>query len=624
MGDLIIKKYNVVTSNLFSFIFCFSIYLIPFLLSAEENKNIKTKALIMLDKLTSTEVKDYEFQIPIFETKARVATDINQKLKRLHHISMFYLTSDQFELAESSLKTLSELSVKHENKVMQAIAEVYLVIVKAKYRKDQIKTQLKSIQTSSFIQNQRKFQINFLIAYSFSIKASADYAELERLALDTIQLANEPLFKEEYFIALWRLANNELDLSKRLSAVDKLIDLSIKEQYPLNRHILLYNFVNYLIDERGDVELAASFSKTYLSLANRLNNESEIFFALERNASICSMMGKNREALELLIKAREFSKGQDQYWIARVDYEQSLQHIILGEQKEAEKWFNKAKEYYRAAGAELPQSMKRLSTYLTFMSGDTALGVLEAEKIRLNDIKRSALERDGSFHIIRNLVEQEKVTNLLVKQSNEYLKLSVFVLITLLVILIIVVRRQLMISRTLRDSQKELESFARKDGLTQLNNRQHWEEEFANEYMLLTRNSKRISSLIMFDIDHFKKINDQHGHLAGDVVLKKISKILKKAVRKTDLCGRYGGEEFVILLLDTGADEAQKVATNLKNKIASTKFSYKGEQLKMTISAGVCQYNSAYNTYPQWIDAVDDALYQAKRNGRNKVITVNS
>jgi diguanylate cyclase (GGDEF)-like protein len=623
MGELIIKRYRNIFSNSFSLIVVFVINIFSSPVTADDNE-VNTNALKMLDKLVSKEVKDYENQLPAFLDKTQSATDINTKIKYLHHISMFYLTSDEFELAELSLNKLSELSKKQDDKLMQAIAKLYLIVVKAKFRKDQIRTQLIDLKLSLSLQNERKFEVNYLLAYSFAIKTNADYAELERLSLESIQLANEPAFKEEYFIALWRLANNELNLSRRLSAIEKLIDFSIAEQLPLNRHILLYNFVNYLMESQGNVELAALFANAYLSLANELNNKSEMFFALERNASIYSMMGENQKALELIVKARKLSKGQNQYWIARVDYLQSLQHIILGEEKEAIKWFSKAQEYYQQTGVDSPQSMKRVNTYLAFMSGDIALGVIEAEKIRLNDIKRVALERDGSFYVIRELVDQEKVANLSAKQSNEYLKFSVIVLILLLAILLFVAKRQLDVSRSLRLSQKELESFARKDGLTQLNNRQYWEEGFSNEYALLNRNWKRISSLIMFDIDHFKKINDQYGHLAGDEILKEISNILKTTMRTTDLCGRYGGEEFVILLFDTKLEEAQQVATILKDKIAATDFPYKDAQIKMTISAGVCQFTRDFQTHTHWIDAVDDALYQAKNNGRNKVVSVSA
>ena len=584
---------------------------------ANENSDLSKDLQKMLDKLMSPAVEEYYLQAPVLAKKIANENNVNKKIQSLHHISMYYLTSDEFALAEQSLTYLIELSKKHQNKVMQSIAEIYLVVAQAKFQKKQIRHQLAKVVQDYQLFGQRKFDINYQLAHSFSIKVHADYAALEKLALTAIQIAGESRYTEEYFMALWRLANNELNMARRLTAIEELIDLSIEHQLPLNRHILLYNFVSYLIEQQGNPELATHFVQAYIELATQFDNKIELFFAQERKASILSMMGKNEEALQLLLQARELSKDQHQHWVARIDYMQSLQNIVLGEEEKARKLFKDAQNYYVGAGIELPPTMRRISTYLAFMSGNIALGVVEAEKIRLQDIKNAAIERDDSFNVIRELVELEKAANVSAKQSNEYLKLAIIGLVIVLAILLLVTKRQINVSRSLKDSQIKLKRLARTDGLTQLYNRQYWEREFIKEFALLERNSNRVSSLVMFDIDFFKKVNDQYGHAAGDKVLKEISRILKTTIRTTDSCGRYGGEEFVLLLYDTNTEKAEKVAETLRAKIAAKTFSYKEHSIDVSISLGVGQFEKVYLNHKQWLDAVDKALYRAKEQGKN-------
>ena len=155
----------------------------------------------------------------------------------------------------------------------------------------------------------------------------------------------------------------------------------------------------------------------------------------------------------------------------------------------------------------------------------------------------------------------------------------------------------------------------RTDPLTGLGNRMRLDEAM-KESLDRARRYHSPFSIILLDIDHFKKINDTCGHLVGDTVLKMLSDLLKSALRKSDLAGRWGGEEFLILLPFQNLDHAVQVARKLKSLIEQTQFPQVG---KVTASCGVAQYQFE-KTVSDFVDKADQALYQAKASGRNRVV----
>jgi len=164
---------------------------------------------------------------------------------------------------------------------------------------------------------------------------------------------------------------------------------------------------------------------------------------------------------------------------------------------------------------------------------------------------------------------------------------------------------------------KKVQEEAKTDFLTKLYNKRAIEEFFAikeGEYKRYNRNY----SVVMFDLDHFKKVNDTYGHEAGDVVLKAFATILKRSSRDVDIVGRFGGEEFIVLLSDTDKEGAYIYAEKVRKHVQTAKFMYKDKRIPVTLSAGVAQ-RSEYPSMLATIEAADANLYKAKRSGRNQV-----
>ncbi|WP_137165780.1 sensor domain-containing diguanylate cyclase [Salinimonas lutimaris] len=163
----------------------------------------------------------------------------------------------------------------------------------------------------------------------------------------------------------------------------------------------------------------------------------------------------------------------------------------------------------------------------------------------------------------------------------------------------------------------ELKYMSRVDGLTGLYNRRYWQERFDNTFKLARRREQPVTAM-MLDIDHFKKINDAYGHQAGDKVIQALSSILQQSVRETDLAGRYGGEEFAVVLSDSTADTSLLVAERIRSAAESMQVEHEGQAITFTVSLGLAEFNREYSSAMLWLEQADMALYDAKHNGRNQ------
>lgn len=173
----------------------------------------------------------------------------------------------------------------------------------------------------------------------------------------------------------------------------------------------------------------------------------------------------------------------------------------------------------------------------------------------------------------------------------------------------------------LADKNKLLEQQNTRDALTGIRNRAYFDQKLSAD-IKRSRRERSTLALLMIDIDHFKAINDNHGHLVGDLVIKEVASCLQQELkRSTDHLCRYGGEEFAIILPNTNKDGARLLAEQIRYGLENQRFQYEELELSISVSIGcyasVAEINSVSNDY---IQAADSALYQAKNEGRNKVV----
>lgn len=158
------------------------------------------------------------------------------------------------------------------------------------------------------------------------------------------------------------------------------------------------------------------------------------------------------------------------------------------------------------------------------------------------------------------------------------------------------------------------------DGLTEVHNKRYFLDQIDKETSRARRYGRGFA-IVMFDIDHFKKINDTFGHAGGDEVLIEFAARLRRGLRGIDLCGRFGGEEFLVAMPDTDSEAANMVAERLRRFIADEPFNIAGGTLPVTASIGVTTVRAPADTSAEMLDRADRSIYAAKAAGRNRVMT---
>ena len=167
--------------------------------------------------------------------------------------------------------------------------------------------------------------------------------------------------------------------------------------------------------------------------------------------------------------------------------------------------------------------------------------------------------------------------------------------------------------------QKQMYESALRDGLTKAFNKKYFTDRLESEFTFATRHASPLA-LVLFDIDHFKKVNDTFGHQAGDHVLSEISTLLSGALRAEDVFARYGGEEFAVICRGSDQSQAQVVGERLRKSVESHRFVYEGKHIPVTISVGISVLpNPEVKDANDIVGFADQALYKSKNGGRNRV-----
>jgi len=167
--------------------------------------------------------------------------------------------------------------------------------------------------------------------------------------------------------------------------------------------------------------------------------------------------------------------------------------------------------------------------------------------------------------------------------------------------------------------QKQMYESALRDGLTKAFNKKYFTDRLESEFTFAVRHVSPLT-LVLFDIDHFKKVNDTHGHQAGDHVLSEISTLLTAALRAEDVFARYGGEEFAVICRGSDVNQGQIVAERMRKAVEGHKFVFEGTHIPVTISVGVAGLpDASVKDAAELVSLADQSLYKSKHGGRNRV-----
>ena len=290
------------------------------------------------------------------------------------------------------------------------------------------------------------------------------------------------------------------------------------------------------------------------------------------NKSISSLQGEKKELQAFIKKFTDQLAEMDQY--VRESRQQSIDTA-----NESTK-LKDSVDGNVVAIQETVESADKIDQLKNDVQGHLSQIRKRVEEHRLSEIEREEMSKQGYAHIINELARTQKETEKLKEQ--------------------------------LQESQRKM----LRDPLTGLPNRLAYEERIVLEINRSTRSNEPFC-LAMWDIDHFKHINDTYGHDAGDRVLKLLAKIIVERVRKVDMFARIGGEEFVLLMPDTPIHHALDLNNQLRIKLEESGFHYKGSPCQITSSVGIAAFEEN-DTPEQLLKKADNALYQSKREGRNR------
>ncbi|MBS0577076.1 MAG: diguanylate cyclase [Proteobacteria bacterium] len=464
-------------------------------------------------------------------------------------------------------------------------------------------------------------------------------------------------------VNLLTIASRNLEAYTRLS---KVLDVLPQATDPDARAQAL-GVASMLFSQAGQYELGLSFANKYIAAdptshgpckggalrVLALRQDKSVTLAdqdFENTITACENIGEPIYAAITRSQAARYyldhGRTQDAIAILRQHYEQTqATHypattsevdavLALAEEKAGDA--EQARSYAQRAASEVPKNQSTEAAADAFgvlyrdakHRGD-AVAALDwhekfaaADKGYLSDVSARAL----AYQQVHQQVAARKAEIAALNQQNQLLKLKrevdakslLAVRLGVALLLVLLGSLGLYALRT-RRSQLKFQKLAQRDGLTEIHNRQYF-IECAQAELRYCRKSLREASLISFDLDHFKQINDTHGHAAGDVALKAAVAACQKHLRSVDIFGRLGGEEFGILLPDTIPARAADIAEMMRAQIAALQGSDGGPAFAVTASFGIASARAAGYDLTQLLAQADDALYQAKRSGRDRVI----
>ncbi|MBU0945929.1 MAG: GGDEF domain-containing protein [Proteobacteria bacterium] len=369
-------------------------------------------------------------------------------------------------------------------------------------------------------------------------------------------------------------------------------------------------FVCGLLQNLGELILARTFAEEYEEVLKKinagqydaLNAEEEVFGTI--HSIIGYEVGKNWGFPEVLLLPIRYHHDPASYKGGDPKIEATTKALYLSDLLIGILYSNKPEEFHK----RFSQEAKSL------------LGLKNADVEHILNEVHTQVDQAGEYFGLR--IKNTKSIQEILQEANVRLSLMNLDFDQMNQELIKATIKLENLTKELEAKNKILANLANMDGLTEIYNHRYFQNTLENEIDRAIRNSAQLS-LLLIDIDHFKKFNDTYGHLVGDFVLKEFSKLLKENIRKYDTLARYGGEEFTVILPDTNAEEALAVAEKLRETVENTIFKDNREEYHITASFGVASVRPATIDHfhkSDLISQADEALYEAKEGGRNQAV----
>lgn len=572
--------------------------------------------LEVLSKLKQLDGLDLELVYPTYLSNWQQAAGPQQQLSAVYDIitlappmageTKFYLE-------------LSRLATKLNLTEYQQIAELYLLLNKLDFDIKKSKQSLLNWRANleDTLTNRVKSHYLWLLS-----KVDRSPATMQQIMQHYLELKQQQILKKERFLLLNAMRYHDQILEQKRTSSHLAFDYALKYQFPIDRNTYLYNQIILLIDN-AEYALALSHAEFYLSLASKLDNQVELFFANQLNGYVLLFSQDYQNALQFIETAEQFQAHVTQRWRMQNQRFKARALLHLGDLEQAKLAHQQDAEYLLTAP---PLDTREFhfhqlnQGYILLLQGQSHLAIDTIENTFYRAYSEIISERNDNVSKIRELANKELDAKMQAKANQKSLLLALTVLALFFILTCISLIHQIRLRKALQLSRDHAVAISRTDSLTQLNTRQFFQQRLTEEFNRLTRYSNSPACLLMLDVDNFKAINDTYGHLAGDLALITVGKVIKQRTRASDVSGRCGGEEFIILLPETTQQEAYVFAESLRQTMATATTQYQSTELQFTTSIGIAAFTTELDSISQWIDQADKAMYQAKTSGRNKVV----
>lgn len=455
-----------------------------------------------------------------------------------------------------------------------------------------------------------------------------DAFELMELALSHAYESNDPFQLVETYNVFAILYGALNDFPSAIDYLKKSIEImEANPQFTQNTYL----YVNLADAYRASkqFELANEYLVKSFDIARNTNDISLKAYAHQVKGRLLVDQEKYESALnEILISQQLHKQVGEELFSFEINSELVQIYTELGQLDKAQTHLTLAKEYAEQLGSQDAHYINRLESQLAFENGDfeQAYKLLNESYAQYRDqfndnltyvsnLSREQLDQERLVFENKLLEQENKLNEQYVQESKKYS----YILWVLILLLLLVVGVALWIMLRYRSLARANHRMAFTDNLTKLPNRRHVFRTLELQHKA-SGQGRKAYSVILFDIDFFKSINDRFGHNVGDKVIQATRNICEAVLRDTDTIGRIGGEEFLILLPDTGIKEAYSIAERLREYFESYNFDDIAPGLTVTSSFGVTEYMPEDETLDLVINRADRLLYKAKNEGRNQVM----
>lgn len=424
----------------------------------------------------------------------------------------------------------------------------------------------------------------------------------------------------EFFI-LKALSSSQSQIDNMLYYANKLLAYADAHHLPVNRATIIHN-IGYYYHFRRMTDESRQCAELQLQIAKENNNPEELFFAQARMIEQFDQEKNYQAVIELTDDIKASGYTPQPFWQNFIDYYEAIAYAYTGQIERAEKTYQRLFNFLNSPDLKQYALPQYLEAHLAFNNQNYNKAINTFNDYwwhRYNHVLQSQQQQVNAVRAELQSVVDEKNQSI---ELAEY-RLIQFKWLTVLLIIFglyigILILRTKRDARALAASGQKLQALTRMDDQTNMFNRRYLQNRLNQEFELFQRDNSNNRVLLMIDIDHFKQINDSFGHLAGDYVLNHVAQIINDRVRKSDICGRYGGEEFLIILHNSTIQNAFEFAENLRLNVKKQPINYKNNPIQVTISIGISLIDASMQSSQDWIQQADSAMYHSKQQGRNQ------